>query len=341
MTKPTVLIVGAGALGVVVGYHLTLAGAAVTFLVRPARLDAMKPPQLLYCYDDAQLKQYSDYQTIAAVGEVAALRFDYVIVSLDGASCRSAEGTKLLHELGDALRTTSAIVIIAGVGVREHYLQTTRLPAERLMEGTLGCLSYQVQRTTLPLHPPTDPAQLAKASLAYHHFPNKVGYMLAGQPAPAAKEFSELYNRCGVSRCSVMNPKLFSMVCTAFFPMSAICDLAGWPDAKSMAGNQSLLALGSGSMREIIGLRHHGWLGKLVRPFMSENMLARLMSKLEQDALPLDFSGFNRFHHGDKVRAQDLQVMVDCLQSGLANGQPMTALKDLVQRYQAHCAQLT
>ena len=42
-----VLIVGAGATGLVAGYHLQLAGAEITFLVRPKRLLALSQPQIL------------------------------------------------------------------------------------------------------------------------------------------------------------------------------------------------------------------------------------------------------------------------------------------------------
>ncbi|WP_199821983.1 2-dehydropantoate 2-reductase N-terminal domain-containing protein [Streptomyces sp. XY152] len=37
LVTPSVCIVGAGSMGVVTGYHLGLAGASVTFLVRPHR----------------------------------------------------------------------------------------------------------------------------------------------------------------------------------------------------------------------------------------------------------------------------------------------------------------
>jgi NADPH-dependent 2,4-dienoyl-CoA reductase/sulfur reductase-like enzyme len=45
---PRILIVGAGAMGLVTGYHLQLAGAAVAFLVRPARALEMSRSQVLY-----------------------------------------------------------------------------------------------------------------------------------------------------------------------------------------------------------------------------------------------------------------------------------------------------
>jgi ketopantoate reductase len=37
LQTPQILIVGAGAMGLGVGYHLQLAGAAIAFLVRPDR----------------------------------------------------------------------------------------------------------------------------------------------------------------------------------------------------------------------------------------------------------------------------------------------------------------
>jgi hypothetical protein len=341
MQKPSVLIVGAGAMGMVTGYQLSLAGAAVTIFVRPAKLDELKPPQRLYCYDDHQLKAFTDYQPISTTTEIAAQRFDYVLVTFDGATCRSVEGARLLTEIGDAIRATSAMMIIGGVGIglRDFYLKTTRLPESRLMEGTLGCLAYQVSRAEMPWHPPTDAATLAQASIAYHHFPSKVGFMLAARPAKAAKAFAALYDRCGVAHVSVMNVMLYRILNNAFFAITAVCDIAGWPDADTMVANKPLMSLCSQSMKEIIGLPQHGWIGKIVRLIISEKMLAKTLRKMEKDSLPLDFHAFNKFHHGGKVREQDIQVMRNCVDSGTAQGQSMTALKTLVQKYEAHCAQ--
>jgi ketopantoate reductase len=57
--RPHILIIGAGSMGIITGYHLTLSGAEVTFLIRPHRKEALDRPQILYCYDDNQLKEYT------------------------------------------------------------------------------------------------------------------------------------------------------------------------------------------------------------------------------------------------------------------------------------------
>jgi len=311
MANPTVLIVGAGALGILTGYHLQLAGADITFFVRENRLAALGAPQILYCYDDGTLKSFSSYRTATDLGTLAQTRFDYVLVTLDGAACLSEEGTKLLAGIGDLIRESDAVIIVGGVGVRSHYLATTRLPAHRIVEGTLGCLAYQTDRVIFPLHPPTDPATLAKSSLAYHHLQGGPGFFLAAAPRPAAEAFAALYTLSKVSRAKVVSASLFAIISTAFFPMTAICDLAGWPDAATLSANT---------------------------PLMRNSALAWLLRKMEQAALPIDFSAFNHFHHGGKVRAQDLQVLRNCLAAGLARGRKMAALGELVARYEAHCA---
>src|SRR6266700_274025 len=84
MSKPSVLIVGAGAVGLAVGYHLSLAEASITFLVRPGRSAACASPQHLYCYDDAELKTFAGYSVVENVAELAEMRFQFVIVTLDG-----------------------------------------------------------------------------------------------------------------------------------------------------------------------------------------------------------------------------------------------------------------
>lgn len=340
MEKPAVLIVGAGALGIATGYHLSLAGAGVTFLVRPARLEALEPPQVLYSYDDGQLKEFAAYEAIGSVGEAARKRYDFVMVTMDGATCRGEEATGLLGQLGEAIRPTAAVVIVCGIGVRAHLRDVMGLPDGRVIEGTMSMLSYQTDRVTLPLNPPTDPERLAQASLAYHQIGGNDGFMLAGKPVGPVGEFVELYNRCGVSRCKTVNPLAYTMFTRTAFPTFAVFDMAGWPDAETMSRNKELMSLCSRAIREIMRLPEHGWPGKLGGLLMNRRLLSRMNIKTERNVLPVDYQAFNRFHHGGKVRDQDIGVMKQCLESGRAQGRPMPALEELIRRYEAHCSAL-
>lgn len=339
MNKPSVLIVGAGAMGMVNGYHLSLAGAQVSFLVRPARVDDFKPPQRLYCYDDATLKEFADYRVIGDIAEAGGQAFDYVLVTLDGATARSAEGAKLLCGIGAAIRPTQATLIMGGVGIglREYYLQTTALPENRVLSGFLGLLSHQTT-AVLPLHPPTDAALMAQASIAYHHFPNKISFYIESRYPDVARRFAELYNRCGISRCALMNPTLCHIITNSTFPMLAASEIAGWPKIADLVANKELWQLACRAQNEIIALPQHGWIGKAMRLIMTPGIGASMQRKLERDSLPLDYQSFNRFHHGGKVFAQDVQVMRNCLAEGQRQGRPMPALQQLLAQLAAHQA---
>ncbi len=335
MAKPSVLIVGAGALGIVTGYHLSLAGADIHFLVRPGRLPKLAEPQVLYCYDDGELKSFSDYTAHASVEDATAREYDFVIVTLDGATCRGGEATRLLKALGDAIRNTRADVVISGVGVREYNRDVMQLPDNRVVEGTMGMLSYQTDRVTLPLNPPTDPDALAKASLAYAHMGKNAGFMMAKKPARPAKAFAQLYNGSGVSKCNLVSPKIYAMFTSSIFAVIAMFDIAGWPNAETMAKDSELMSLGSQAMKEIMRLPQHGLMGKLGGMFLSPKMLAKSNAKMEEDCLPVDYSAFNKFHHGGKVRLQDAQSLHQSLKSGQEQGINMPALTELLRRYDA------
>lgn len=333
MDKPAVLIVGAGALGVVTGYHLGLAGADVTFLVRDNRLPALAEPQVLYCYDDGELKQFSDYQSTAAVADTAQRSWNFVLVTLDGASCRSDEGSALLAALGDAIRDSDAVVICCGMGVREHCRRTLELPPGRVLEGTMRLLSHQTGSGEFPVHPPTDPALLEQADFAYRHTGSTDGFTIVADPPGPARAFAALYDRSGVSRCRSMKPAVYTMLTRSFFPIVAVFDRAGWPDVQTLVHNKELMSLGARAMREILSLPEHGWRGKLAGLLINRRTLARTLTGMARDCLPLDYVAFTRFHHGDKVRAQNLQMMRQCADLGRASNKSMPALEQLIDGF--------
>lgn len=336
MANSSVLIVGAGALGIVTGYHLHLGGAEIGFLVRPGRLPALQDPQVLYCYDDHELKTFGDYQAFGSVSEAMTRSYDFVIVTLDGATCRGAEATELLKALGEAMQKDRSVAVISGVGVRDYCRDTMGLPDDRVLEGTMALLSYQTDRVTLPLHAPTDPEKLAKASIGYRHGGDNPGFMVAAKPAKPAKAFAELYDRSGVSKCRIVPEKVYAMFTSSIFAIMAMFDLAGWPDAATMAKDEELMSLGSRAMKEIMRLPEHGLMGKIGSLFISPKGLAKNNLKMERDLLPTDYSAFNKFHHGGKVREQDMQSLRASLASGQAQGKSMPALTELLERYEKY-----
>ena len=118
------------------------------------------------------------------------------------------------------------------------------------------------------------------------------------------------------------------MMTKFMFPVFAASELLGWPNAKDLCNNKELWALTVRSVQEIQGLEEHGVAGKVAQAATTTDGLLEIWSSLEQAALPLDFATFNRFHHGSKVRAQDIELLNDCVKVGEQEGQPMSALRN-------------
>ncbi|MGM0881400.1 MAG: 2-dehydropantoate 2-reductase N-terminal domain-containing protein [Bacillota bacterium] len=341
MNKPNILIVGAGAVGLSVGYHLSLSGTDITFLVREGRKSTFHSPQQLYCYDDATLKNFTGFSVIENTAELADKQFQFIIISLDGNASRTTESTAMLRKLGDVVRASKATVIMCGfgIGLREYYLKVMQISEDRLLRGVLGMLSHQAN-ADLPVHAPTDPAQVAMAIICYKHPANRVGFQVETNNKAAAKKFTEIYNRCEVSRCGQISPAMFNIFSSIGFPVYAACEIAGWPDFSTVVANKELWRLACRAQGEIAALPQHGLLGKLIALFMGPRLTANIHLKMGRNMLPLDYQAFNRFHHGGKVRAQDVESMQNSLAEGQRHGHQMTALQELLKRLFEHEAEI-
>ncbi|MEW1721091.1 2-dehydropantoate 2-reductase N-terminal domain-containing protein [Streptomyces sp. NPDC093109] len=333
MNKPSILIVGAGATGLPIGYHLSLAGADITYLDRSA-IDAT---QQLYCYDDNSLKTFTGYHAVDDVAALTGRRFEFVMITLDGHTARTEGGAATLRALGDLIRPSDATVIMSafGIGVREHFLEVLGIPDDRLLHGFLGMLAHQ-SAANLPIHAPTDPAKVAQAGICYRHPKNRIGFRLdTGNPA-AAKRFAALYDSSGVSRCARMSREMDSIFNTIGFPLYTAWEIAGWPDFATVAKNKELWKLTCAAQREIMTLPRNGWRGRLLALAMGPRMNAKVQINMERGTRPMDLAAFNRFHHGGKVRAQDIGAMYDSLEEGRRQGRPMKSLQELLERLKAH-----
>lgn len=324
-------------MGLVTGYHLQLAGAQVTFLVRPGRVAAFAAPCQLYSYDDQQLKRFDGYRVVDDLAPLLHEAFGHILITLDSHALRQPDGLAMLNAVTRYLHAHPDSVLIVGsvgLGVREHVLQHTGLPPERVLRGALALLAHQVH-ANLPVLAPTDPAQRAQAAQAYRHVSGQSGFVIDSQYKAQAQRFAALYNRCGVSQCTVAHPRLLDLMATAFFPMLAASHIAGWPEMADLVAQRELWLLSCQAQKEICQLPQHGWVGKLAGWLMTPGITARMHLRLERTALPLHYQAFNRFHHGGKVHVQDVQVQQACLASGTAQGHAMPGLQELLRRLEA------
>src|SRR3546814_4008400 len=66
----------------------------------------------------------------------------------------------------------------------------------------------------------------------------------------------------------------------------------------------------------------------------SSDLAAQRM--MVRNSMPLDYQAFNRFHHGGKVLAQDVEVLEHSLAVGRQKGREMPALAALLDAYRVY-----
>ncbi|MEV5666657.1 2-dehydropantoate 2-reductase N-terminal domain-containing protein [Streptomyces flaveolus] len=329
---PSVCIVGAGSMGVVTGYHLGLAGASVTFLVRPHRQEQLSRPQRLYSYDDHSLNTYSDYELLTDPSELAGTVFDFVVITLDGAALRAEAGQRLVDEIGRAFRDTSTAVILGSVGIdlRSWFLERSGLADTQVIHGGLGSLAHEVGPARMPVHPGTRPDLLSTADYAYRH-PTPSGFLVDLSTPQVAHDFAALYNRNGVTQCSVIGVDAHRTP-VALFAVLAAWELLKWPAAADIDPADDTWQLGIEALREFQSLSLYGPAGRAAAEQTNADGVLQFFRQMEKDALPLDLAAFNAYHHGGKVNGQDHAILREALDRGAAEGADMPALRSLIAR---------
>ena len=332
-----VLIVGAGAGGLVTGYHFALSEVDVTFFVRPSRMEEMtRKPKRLYCYEDNEIKLFGDYATTCKMDEVAAQEFDYVLTALDGFAMQSEEGVALLQDLGNAVRASNAVLVCLGaaLGIEDFIVKHTGLPIERCLFGSFSLLSHNVPIPGQRFDENIDQEGLASCIFAYTHLgEGNKGLALTRTNRKLGREFAEVYGRSGVSTCLVM-PNLRFLDCMLCFlaPSFVAFVIEGWPEPEDIYKTKTWRLAEKATM-EIFALPQYGILGKVAAALGGPlNLLTRMWKGMYKDALPLDFPAFNRFHHGGKVLEQDIKIARDVLSREEGRGKKMPNLRSLLER---------
>lgn len=133
-----------------------------------------------------------------------------------------------------------------------------------------------------------------------------------------------------------MKPEEAAINTSPLFAVFAACQLLGWPKFKDIDVKGEEWRLAIDAIKEIQQLDIHGEIGRTAAQATTAESVAAQLQGMESVMLPFDLQAFNLFHHGNKVNLQDRQILDTCLKYGISEGQPMTALKDLLQRVESY-----
>lgn len=199
MSKPQVLIIGCGAVGLLQGYYLST-GADITYLVRPGRKFTFAGPKQLYSYKADELYTFSKYRLVESLDEFSGETFTFVLDTLDGNTARSEGGIATITAVGVFLNEKQnkdcfAIYSAIGLDMEEHYARTMRVAPNRLFAGVSMLAHQPTARISLP--ETADKDKVAKADLLFAYLEPKTGLLAFNTQPPLVKKLEAIYNLNG------------------------------------------------------------------------------------------------------------------------------------------------
>ncbi len=301
------LIVGAGAVGQVFGYHLARGGADVTFLVKPKYVDECRRGFTLYKLPKTDPMRFDG----AGVTSEPAGAWDQVYVTVSSTALRA--GT-WFSELARA--TGDATIVALQPGIDDHAFVVEHAGAARTVAGTINFLSYHA-----PLPGET---RFAGPGMAYWLFPGKGPF--SGERADAVVTAL----RAG----GLPAKRVKDLARTAAFPAAllgafvAALEASGWSFA-AMRKN-GLAAVGARAAREAMRVVAHerGMRAPLAPRLAARALTFRTITRLAPRVAPLDLETYMRVHF-TKVADQMHEGLAGYVERGRAAALPVGALEEL------------
>lgn len=309
-----ILLVGAGAVGQVYGYHLHRGGAQVTFYVRAKYREGLAqdgmPLYPLKGPDKGKCIEFRDFGLVSTPAEVAAQGpFDQVWLCMSSTALKGDWLEPLLAVVGEAT------VVSLQPGLEDGPYLRARMPAERLVQGLIPMISYQTPLPTETRNPP---------GIAFYTPPGKnpfsgprVGPVVAALKAGgwASKAVPD------VARVTALGSAMM-------IPVIAGLEVGGWQFKAFGRGDGVRLA--SAALAQTTQIAVPGFRRALIWLFRRPWTL-RFVLFMGERVLPLPLEVYLQYHF-TKVADQTRAQLHTFIERGRAAGQPTEAVEALLRR---------
>jgi hypothetical protein len=310
-----VVIVGAGAVGVVYGACLAEAGAEVTYLVRRAP----RSPALDLTRVELLGRRKTTRVTLPWTTELRSLprRASSVWICLPTTSLDE----RLLRSLADHFESASLVVLSPGHFVRDLVLSVA---PDRAVFGVIGMLSY-----VAPLEGSDDPRERATPA-GYAYLPSVT--KLSAARTSRALELRDLVRRGGLA-AEVVDDATdeLTLGSAVLMPNVGCLDLVDYSFAR-FRGELTDLAAAATQESLAVACALTGRPPPLGSELLQPWALA-LGTRLASRFAPLDLEGFLRVHF-TKVRAQTGLLLRATLDEATRRGLPHAASTELCERFE-------
>ena len=298
------LIVGAGAVGQVYGYHLVRAGADASFLIKEWHAAAARDGFTLYPLNGKDIRQnpvlFDKFSLLTDMADVAKQQWDYVFLTTSSTALRAGDW---YAELAKAIG--NANVVILTVGIEDLAFVKRYTNEQNIITGLITMMSYSA---------PLPGEEVARPGTAYW-FPPLLKFTYSGE-AQRTQAIVDLLNKGGMPSAKHNNVQLEGALGSALLQTSIYAlECSGW-SLKKLAADKELLGITRKAMVEasFIGARKNNARVPYERTLIPGRALVGMM-QVTQKIAPLDVERFFERHY-TKVRDQSLDMLSAWIKAG-------------------------
>ena len=309
-----ILLVGAGAVGQVYGYHLQKGGARVSFFVRPKAAAARKDGMVLYALGTKGAREpirFLAEDVFTSVDEVAKHAWDEVWFCVPADALDEAWLTSIAGAVGKAR------IIALPPGIASEQLIRRAFPESDVVPALIGMVSYQA-----PLFGET----LPEPGIAFYFQPGAPTAFGGPHGAEVAKELQR--GGCpAVAKKDVAASSAFGSA--ILMPVVAGLEAASWSLRGFRAGK--VPALVARAAREAIAITAATLPARApLLVFLLTGTTLKLASWLAPKLAPFDLERYLK-HHFEKVGSQTRLLFREYQKNGEAHGLESKALTSLLE----------
>jgi len=145
--KKKILIIGAGAVGLVYGKHFSDAGHEVTFFVKEKHVEALSKGSIVYhMNNDKSLKKpirFSQYSLITSFEDVQQSSWDQIYLCFSSTALQAFDFVGFQQAL-----TSKPTLIMLQPSTQDYQCLTSVFPEEQIVEGMITLISYSAPLST-------------------------------------------------------------------------------------------------------------------------------------------------------------------------------------------------
>jgi ketopantoate reductase len=308
------LVVGAGAVGQVYGYHLARGGAQVSFLVKPEHAPELEAGLTLYPLNRAPWRRgtpiaWREYGVVTGAAAVAAERWDEVYLAMSSTALRRGDWFAALARV-----IGGATLVLLQPGPEDRRFVARHLTDEQIVEGIITLISYRA--------PLADETRFPRPGVAYW-FPPFANSPMSG--ARRASVLSTLHAGGLPARAIADVGRVAAFPTALMMPLLAVLEQAGWSFSRLRAPDRLALAARAGQEALAVMARHRGQAAPRLLRLVARPLAVRLAMRLASWAMPFDVETYLRVHF-TKVGDQTRDFLRTYLALGRSGGQRTDAL---------------